>query len=308
MVLIQDGDISKQRVVDDDDSIAGFIYHGSIVGIGTHIAGTVAATIDIMVALEGTRVHGALGKFKELLGILIVHDTVDGILCLFVGNLIYCIGFQNGCSYLLEFLDVITDFLAVCQGCKPGGDIALDICLAVPYPGTAVYLHLGVTQNVGVGSLVGSILLAEHGLEYFLLLFRFGFCVFQFYRYTSIATAIDILSQFSAFHVYQGVAIHGTIGTTAIYVVPDEWNHVVLVVDFCRSCSIGVDDMNDGITVDASHLIIFRGILLLESLTAAEYFAEDIATFQVDEGLVVCGVVTDEFACLMSVLICLCDD
>ena len=124
----------------------------------------------------------------------------------------------------------------------------------------------------------------------------------------AIATAIDILSQFSAFHVYQGVAIHGTISTTAIYVVPDEWHHVVLVVDFCRSCSIGVYDMNDGITVDASHLIIFRGILLLESLTAAEYFAEDIATFQVDEGLVVIGVVTDEFAFFMySVCIILCD-
>ena len=176
VVLIQDGDISKWRVVDDDDSIAGFICYSSFVGIGTHIAGTVAATIDIMVALEGTRAHGAFGKFKELLGILIVHDAVDGSLRLFVGNLIYRLGIQDGCSYLLEFLDVITDLLAVCQSGKPGGDVALDICLAVPYPGTAVYLYLGVTQNVGIGSLVGSILLAEHGLACFLLLFRFGFC------------------------------------------------------------------------------------------------------------------------------------
>ena len=233
-------------MVDDYDSIAGFIYYSSIVGIGTHIAGTVAATIDIMVALEGARVHGAFGKFKELLGILIVHDAVDGNLCLFVGNFIHRLGFQDGCCYLLEFLNVIANLLAVCLSGKPGGEITLAICLAVPYPGTAVYLHLGVTQNVGVGSLVGSILLAEHGLESFLLLYLFGFCAVEHYLYMSIATAIDILSQFSAFHMYQGVAIHGAIGTTAIYVVPDEWHHVVLVVDSCRRGSIGVDDMHDG--------------------------------------------------------------
>ena len=80
-------------MVDDYDSFAGFICYGSFVGIGTHIAGTVAATIDIMVALEGTRVHGTFDKFKELLGILIVHDAVDGSLCLFIGNLIYRLGF-----------------------------------------------------------------------------------------------------------------------------------------------------------------------------------------------------------------------
>ena len=73
--------------------------------------------------------------------------------------------------------------------------------------------------------------------------------------------------------------------------------------------------MNEGITVDASHLIIFRGILIIfreillfESLSAAEYFTEDIATFQVDEGFVVFCFVTDEFACFMSVfIIWLCD-
>ena len=73
--------------------------------------------------------------------------------------------------------------------------------------------------------------------------------------------------------------------------------------------------MNEGITVDASHLIIFRGILIIfreilqfESLSAAEDFTEDIATFQVDEGLVVLGLVTDEFACFMSFcIIFLCD-
>ena len=73
--------------------------------------------------------------------------------------------------------------------------------------------------------------------------------------------------------------------------------------------------MNEGITVDASHLIIFRGILIIfreilqfESLSAAEDFTEDIATFQVDEGLVVLGLVTDEFSCLMSFcIIFLCD-
>ena len=232
--MILDDDIRKWRVVDDYDSIAGFIYYSSIVGIGTHIAGTVAATIDIMVALEGARVHGAFGKFKELLGILIVHDAVDGSLCLFVGNFIRRLGFQDGCSYLLEFLNVIANLLAVCLSGKPGGEITLAICLAVPYPGTAVYLHLGVTQNVGIGSLLVSILLAEHGLACFLLLFRFGFFAVKIYLYMSIATAIDVLSQFSAFHMYQGVAIHGTIGTTAIYVVPDEWHHVVLVVEFCR--------------------------------------------------------------------------
>ena len=238
VVLIQDGDISKRRVVDDDDSIASSccrsICRRGFVGIGTHIAGTVAATIDIMVALEGTRVHGAFGKFKELLGILIVHDTVDGSLCLFVGNFIYRLGFQDGCCYLLEFLNVIANLLAVFLSGKPGGEITLAISLAIPYPGSAIYLHLGVTQNVGIGSLVGSILLAEHGLACFLLLFRLGFFAVKIYLYMSIATAIDVLSQFSAFHMYQGVAIHGTIGTTAIYVVPDEWHHVVLVVEFCR--------------------------------------------------------------------------
>ena len=221
-------------MVDDYDSFAGFICYSRIVGIGTHIAGTVAATIDIMVALEGTRVHGAFGKFKELLGILIVQDAVDGSLCLFVGNFIHRLGFQDGCCYLLEFLYVIANLLAVCLSGKPGGEITLAISLAIPYPGSAIYLHLGVTQNVGIGSLVGSILLAEHGLACFLLLFRFVFFAVQFYLNMSIATAIDVLSQFSAFHMYQGVAIHGTIGTTAIYVVPDEWHHVVLVVEFCR--------------------------------------------------------------------------
>ena len=67
--------------------------------------------------------------------------------------------------------------------------------------------------------------------------------------------------------------------------------------------------MNEGITVDASHLMIFRDILQFESLSAAEDFTEDIATFQVDESLVVFDVVSDEFASLMSVLIIwLCDD
>ena len=160
------GDIIQGRVVDDYDSLSGSIYCCCwvAVGIGTHEAGTVAAAIDIVILLETSREEFFAGKAEELLAILIVQDSIDSRLCLGIGKLVFAFSLQNIFCYLLEFCDRVADFLTVALCCQPGGDIAVDISILVPYPGSTIHLYLGVAQDVGIGSLVLGIFFSEYFL------------------------------------------------------------------------------------------------------------------------------------------------
>ena len=262
----------------------------------SHIAGTVSTAIDIMVSLKGTGVHRSLGKCIELLGILITDDAIDGSLCLFVGNLIGSLGFQNGSGYLLELINVLADLFVILY-CQPGGDVAVDVCLAVPYPGSAVYLYLGATQDVGVGSLLVVIHFSQYCVTGNFLLFLFGFIAGEVYLDISVSTAVNVVAQFAALDMYQGTSIYGTEGTSAIDITPDEWHDVALAVGVGKGGGIRVHHVYQSVAVDSSHLIIIKSISFLETLSTAKYFSEDVATGDIDEGGIVLCLIAKELAC-----------
>ena len=275
------GDIIKRGVVDNHDCLAGTRYRcalsGTIfccccvaVGIFTHDAGTITSTIDIIVLLEISRENLILGEAEEFLGILICQNSVDGSLCLSFWEVIDVFCLQNIICYLLEFCNRVTYLLTISLCCQPGGDIAVDISILVPYPGTAIHLNLGITEDVGIGSLIVCILFSE----YFL-----GILIFFRNCYISVTTTEDVTTQHTAFDMNQGVAIYRTIGTTAIDVVPDGWHGIALIIEcdgIDRGC-VGVSYVNDGVTVDATHLFIMFSRFSAKTLAATEYGTEDVA-------------------------------
>ena len=183
------------------------------------------------------------------------------------------------------------------MNCQPGGDVAVDVCLSVPYPGSSVYLYLGVTQDVGVGSLLVGILLSQYGVTGNVLLFLFGFIAGEVYLDISVSTAVNVVAQFAALDMYQGIAIYGTEGASAIDVTPDEWHDVALAVCVGKGGGIRVHHVYQGVAVDSSHLIIIKSISFHETLSSAKYFSEDVATGDIDEGGIVLCLIAEELAC-----------
>ena len=286
------GDVIQRRVVDDYDCFSGTRFRcalsGAIfccccvaVGIGTHDAGTVSAAIDIVVLLEASREEFFVCEAEELLAILIVHDSFDSLLCLGVGELVFGFSLLDIFYHLLEFRNGVADFLAVALCCQPGGDIAVDIGILVPYPGTAIHLHLGIAEDVGIGSLVLGILFSEHFLG-ILVLFR--------YFYISVAASEDVTPQHTALDMHQGVAVYSAVCTTAIDVVPDVWHGIAVIIesDGIDGCSRSIGNVNDGVAIDATHLVILLSLFSAKTLAATEYRTEDITTDDIHQGAVVC--------------------
>ena len=86
--------------------------------------------------------------------------------------------------------------------------------------------------------------------------------------------------------MHQGIASYRTIGTTAIDVVPDVWHGIAVVIecDGIDGCSRSVGNVNEGIAVDATHLVIMLSRLSAKTLAATEYRTEDIATGDIHQG------------------------
>ena len=166
-------DIIKRGVVDYYDSLTGTISYLCFIciGIGSNQTGTVAATIDIVVFLEASRKNLIIGKAEEFLSILIRQNSIDGSLRLSFWKFFDVFCLQDIFCYLFKFSNGVTDFLALSLRSQPGCDIAVDISILVPYPGTAIHLNLGVAEDVGIGSLIVCILFSEHFLG-ILIFFR----------------------------------------------------------------------------------------------------------------------------------------
>ena len=165
--------------------------------------------------------------------------------------------------YQLKFLEILADLLALILSCGPGGDIAIHISFLVPYPGTAIHLHLGVAEDVGIGIV-------------FII---------------SITATKDVATQHTALDMHQGVAVYSAIGTTAIDVVPYVWHGISLIIERDGMGSIGVGDMNDGVAVDSSHLVVLLSLLFEKTLAAAIYRTEDVATDDIHQGTIVFSLV-----------------
>ena len=266
------GDVIKRRVVDDHFCLASSIfYHCFIfIGIGSYQTGTVTATIDIVVLLETSRENFIIGKAEELLGILIRQNSIDGSLRLSFWKFFDVFCLQDIFCYLFKFSNGVTDFLALSLRSQPGGDIAVDISILVPNPGSAIYLYLGVAQDVGVGSLVFGILFSENFLGILVLFRNFNIAV---------ASTEDVTTQHTALDMHQSVAIYCTIGTAAIDVVPDGWHGITVIIECdgidCGSRSIG--NVDEGVAVDTTHLFVFWGFNFRQTLATAKYGTEDVA-------------------------------
>lgn len=81
-------DIVKRRVVDFYDSLSGVGSCRASVPVKTHIAGTVAAAIDVIVLQEASREGFAAGESEEFLGVLVGPDSFDSCFRLGIGQVV----------------------------------------------------------------------------------------------------------------------------------------------------------------------------------------------------------------------------
>ena len=89
--------------------------------------------------------------------------------------------------------------------------------------------------------------------------------------------------------MHQGVASYSAIGTAAIDVVPDGWHGIAIIIE-CdgidgRSCRVGY--VNDGVTIDATYLVILLCRISAKTLAATEYGTEDVAADDIHQGAIV---------------------
>ena len=269
-------------MVDDYGSLSGILfYHCFIcIGIGSYQTGTVTATINIVVFLEASRENLIIGKAEEFLGIFIRQNSIDGSLRLSFWKFFDVFCLQDIFCYLLKFSNGVTDFLALSLRSQPGCDIAVDISILVPYPGSAIYLYLGVAEDVGIGSHVQGILFSEYFFGIFILIGD---------SHVAVTATEDVTAQHTALDMYQGVAVYSAIGTTAIDVVPDGWHGIAIIIDSngidSGSCSIG--NMDEGVAVDAAYIFVFWSLIFRQPLATAKYGAEDVTTDDVNTRTVI---------------------
>ena len=99
--------------------------------------------------------------------------------------------------------------------------------------------------------------------------------------------------------MYQCVAIYGTVGTAAIDVAPYVRYGFAVIIEgdgiggSCRS----IGNVNDGIAIDSTHLLIGCSLRLRQTLTATIYRTVDVAADDVHQGAIL--------ACCIS---CFCID
>ena len=93
--------------------------------------------------------------------------------------------------------------------------------------------------------------------------------------------------------MYQGVAIYGTVSTTAIDVAPDVWYGVAVIIegDGIGGSSRSIGNVNDGIAIDSTYLLIECSLRLRQTLTATIYRTEDVAADDIHQGtILVCTI------------------
>ena len=86
--------------------------------------------------------------------------------------------------------------------------------------------------------------------------------------------------------MHQGIASYRTVGTAAIDIVPDVWHGIAVIIecDGIDGCSRSVGNVNEGVAVDATHLVIILSRLFAKTLAATENRTEDVATCDIHQG------------------------
>ena len=120
-----------------------------------------------------------------------------------------------------EFFKTVAYMFAVSLHVCPGRYASVGVRLAVPYPCSTVNLYLGVTEDVGVSSLVVVVFLSEH-------LFVGSILVGNLH--ITISSAEDVVSEHTAFDMDESVAVYGAVCTSAVDVVPYIRHDVVFAV------------------------------------------------------------------------------
>ena len=90
--------------------------------------------------------------------------------------------------------------------------------------------------------------------------------------------------------MHKSITINNTVGATTIYTVPYHR------CDTFHTRLVGIGNMQYGITIYSSHLIIFRSISLLQSFTSSKYFTKDVTANDVDKRLIVCSLIANKVA------------
>ena len=81
--------------------------------------------------------------------------------------------------------------------------------------------------------------------------------------------------------MHKSITINNTVGATTIYTVPYHR------CDTLHTRLVGIGNMQYGITIYSSYLIIFRSLSLLQTLTSCKYFTKDVTANDVDKRLIV---------------------
>ena len=261
-------------MIDDDHGLARVV-----VSRGAHLAGTVAAAEDVMVVGE----HASV-QIEEETRVLVVPDSVYYLFGCSIGDAVKRLG-SNHCkdeTHKLFFVVAYALAVSVCRG--PCGDVAFLVCLAVPYPCAAVHLHLRVAEDVGVGALVVCVLTSEHLVRRILLVVN---------AHVAISAAEDAVAEHAALDVYERIAVHRAVSTSAVDVAPYVGHDVVLV---SIVAGLAVGDVYERIAVDASYIIIMVSLCFRQTLAAAIHLAEDSAAGDIDERTVAHSLVAYEGA------------
>ena len=187
-----------------------------------YIASTITTAKDIVVLREACRTEVSICQLKEFLCIFIVDNSAHSSLSLGISNLAKGVSIMYGVYDILKFIKVFTYLLTITLNVEPCSDVTVLVSLAVPKPFTAIYLHLGVAENAGIGAFVLCILLAKHLLKgrRCCRLTTIVVSLIVGDRDIAIATTKDVESEHTAFDMHKSITINNTVGATTIYTVP----------------------------------------------------------------------------------------
>ena len=196
---------------------------------------------------------------------------------------------------ILKFIKVFTHLLTISLNVEPCSDVTVLVSLAIPKPCTTIYLHLGVAKNIGIGAFVICVLLAKHLLKgrRSRRLTTIVVSLIVGDRYIAIATTKDVESEHTAFNMHKSITINNAVGATTVYTVPYHR------CDTLHTSLVGIGNMQNGITIYSSYLIIFRSLSLLQTLTSCKYFTKDVTTNDVDKRLIVCSLIAYKVAVIL---------
>ena len=90
--------------------------------------------------------------------------------------------------------------------------------------------------------------------------------------------------------MHKSITINNAVGATTIYTVPYHR------CDTLHTRLVGIGNMQYGITIYSSYLIIFRSLSLLQTLTSCKYFTKDVTANDVDKRLIVCCLIANKVA------------